>query len=43
VGTNIGYSVIVMGRECRKESMLETIEINPDILATAKRFVGEAN
>ncbi len=31
-----------MGRECGKESMLETIEINPDILATAKRFVGEA-
>jgi caffeoyl-CoA O-methyltransferase len=42
VGTNIGYSVIVMGRECGKETVLETIEINPEILATAKRFVGEA-
>lgn len=42
VGTNIGYSVIVMGRECGKETVLETIEINPEILATAKSFVGEA-
>ncbi|HMC22477.1 MAG TPA: O-methyltransferase, partial [Thermoanaerobaculia bacterium] len=42
VGTNIGYSVIVMGRECGKDTILETIEINPEILATAKRFVGEA-
>ncbi len=42
VGTNIGYSVIVMGRECEKDAVLETIEINPEILATAKHFVGEA-
>jgi len=42
VGTNIGYSVIVMGRECGRETVLETIEINPDILATAKDFVSEA-
>src|SRR5437764_15112936 len=39
VGTNIGYSVIVMGRECGRESVLETIEIDPQILATAKQFV----
>jgi predicted O-methyltransferase YrrM len=42
VGTNIGYSVVVMGRECGRESVLETIEIDPDILATAKGFVSEA-
>jgi predicted O-methyltransferase YrrM len=42
VGTNIGYSVVVMGRECGREAVLETIEINPDILAAAKRFVFEA-
>src|SRR5436190_8408717 len=42
VGTNIGYSVIVMGRECGRESVLETIEIDPQILATAKQFVAEA-
>ena len=43
VGTNIGYSVVVMGRECGRESVLESIEINPEILATATNFVREAN
>src|SRR6266550_4253675 len=42
VGTNIGYSVVVMGRECGRDTVLETIEINPDILATAKDFVTQA-
>src|SRR5436190_16812015 len=42
VGTNIGYSVIVMGRECGPEAVLETIEIDRGILATAKGFVAEA-
>ena len=42
VGTNIGYSVIVMGRECGRETVLETIELNPDTLAVAKKFVAEA-
>jgi caffeoyl-CoA O-methyltransferase len=42
VGTNIGYSVIVMGRECGRETVLETIELSPDTLAVAKKFVGEA-
>jgi len=41
VGTNIGYSVIVMGREC-PESTIETIELDSSILATAKNFVAEA-
>src|SRR5438309_4992354 len=42
VGTNIGYSVIVMGRECGRDTVLETIEIDAGILATAKGFVSEA-
>jgi predicted O-methyltransferase YrrM len=42
VGTNIGYSVVVMGRECGPGTTLETIEIDPQILATAQGFVGEA-
>src|SRR2546428_6436704 len=42
VGTNIGYSVVVMGRECDANTTLETIEIDPKILATAKQFVAEA-
>jgi caffeoyl-CoA O-methyltransferase len=42
VGTNIGYSVIVLGRECAADAVIETIELDRDILATAKRFVGEA-
>ncbi len=42
VGTNIGYSVIVMGRECERSTVLQTIEIDAEIVATAKRFVSEA-
>lgn len=42
VGTNIGYSVVVMGRECSEGTTIESIEIDGRILATAKRFVGEA-
>lgn len=42
VGTNIGYSVIVMGRECDPEAVLETIEIDHNTLTTARRFVAEA-
>src|SRR4051794_39653074 len=42
VGTNIGYSVIVMGRECPPDSVIETIELDAGILATAKKFVAEA-
>lgn len=43
IGTNIGYSVIVMGRECGAESIIETIELNPEIVAIAGRFVAEAS
>jgi caffeoyl-CoA O-methyltransferase len=42
IGTNIGYSVIVMGRECNAESVVETIEIDHNTLTTARRFVSEA-
>jgi len=42
VGTNIGYSVIVMGRECGPDATIETIEIDHQIRETAKRFVAEA-
>jgi caffeoyl-CoA O-methyltransferase len=42
VGTNIGYSVIVIGRECDSEVVVETIEIDHNTLSTAQRFVAEA-
>lgn len=42
VGTNIGYSVIAMGRECDAEAVVETIEIDHNTLTTARRFVAEA-
>src|SRR3954468_10971605 len=42
VGTNIGYSVIVLGRECAAESVIETIELDRGILATAREFVAQA-
>ena len=43
VGTNIGYSVIVMGREVGAGAVVETIELDRDILAVAKGFVEEAS
>ena len=43
VGTNIGYSVVVMGRECDAEASIDTIEIDGKILATARGFVAEAD
>jgi caffeoyl-CoA O-methyltransferase len=42
VGTNVGYSVIVMGRECDSDALVETIEIDHNTLTTARRFVAEA-
>lgn len=42
VGTNIGYSVIVLGRECGPEAVVETIEIDHNTLSMARRFVAEA-
>jgi predicted O-methyltransferase YrrM len=43
VGTNIGYSVITIGRECDPDVVLETIEIDHNTLSTAKRFIAEAS
>jgi predicted O-methyltransferase YrrM len=43
VGTNIGYSVIVLGRECDEAAVVETIEISHETLMTAKNFVAEAH
>ena len=43
VGTNIGYSVIVIGRECAPDVVVETIEIDHNTLTTARRFVAEAS
>lgn len=42
IGTNIGYSVVVMGRACESGASIETIELDPKILATARGFVAEA-
>ncbi|HKR62341.1 MAG TPA: O-methyltransferase [Thermoanaerobaculia bacterium] len=42
VGTNIGYSVVVMGRECDADAVVETIEIDHNTLSTARKFVAEA-
>ena len=42
VGTNIGYSVIVMGREVGAGAVVETIELDTAILNVAKGFVAEA-
>lgn len=42
IGTNIGYSVIVMGRECGPDTRIETIEIDPGTLDCARSFVREA-
>ena len=42
VGTNIGYSVVVLGRACEAGAVIETIELDRNILATARDFVAEA-
>lgn len=43
VGTNIGYSVIVMGRELDTSAVLETVEIDRKTLETARRYVADAS
>ena len=40
IGTNIGYGVVVMGRET--DGVLDTIELDQRILSKAKAFVAEA-
>ncbi len=43
IGTNIGYAVVVMGRELEEGALLETIEIDPDLAATARGFAARAS
>ena len=43
VGTNIGYSVITIGRECDADATIETIELDRNTLKSAREFVGEAS
>ena len=42
IGTNIGYAVVVMGRELEPGSSIESIEIDPAIAATARAFIARA-
>ncbi|MGZ8797275.1 MAG: O-methyltransferase [Thermoanaerobaculia bacterium] len=42
VGTNIGYSVVAMGRECGPEATIETVELDRNTLKSAREFVAEA-
>lgn len=42
IGTNIGYSVIVLGREAGSGATIETIEIDAATLDVAKGFVRRA-
>lgn len=42
VGTNIGYSVIVMGREAGAGAIVETIELDRPLINVAQGFVEEA-
>ncbi|HUP65597.1 MAG TPA: O-methyltransferase [Thermoanaerobaculia bacterium] len=43
IGTNIGYAVVVMGRELDEGALLETIEIDSDLAATARGFAARAS
>jgi predicted O-methyltransferase YrrM len=42
VGTNIGYSVVVMGRAC-PDAVIETIEIDRETLDVANEFVARGD
>ncbi|HSP15523.1 MAG TPA: O-methyltransferase [Thermoanaerobaculia bacterium] len=43
IGTNIGYSVVVMGSSLDQDATIETIEIDRRTLLTAREFVKEAS
>jgi predicted O-methyltransferase YrrM len=43
VGTNIGYSVVVMGSALDREATIETVEIDRNTLRDARAFVAEAS
>jgi caffeoyl-CoA O-methyltransferase len=42
IGTNIGYSVVVLGRELDAGAVLETIEIDREMGETARAFTSRA-
>lgn len=42
VGTNIGYSVVVIGRELGADSRVESIEIDPRLAGAARDFAARA-
>lgn len=43
IGTNIGYSVVVLGRELGPDAKIETIEIDAATLDVARQFVSRAS
>ncbi|MFX1509614.1 MAG: O-methyltransferase [Promethearchaeota archaeon] len=43
IGTNVGYSTILMGKELPKRAKITTIEINPDFAEQAKKNIDRAN
>lgn len=42
IGTNVGYSTILMGKELPKRARITTIEINPEYAAQAKENIKRA-
>lgn len=42
IGTNIGYSVVVLGRELEAGAILETIEIDRETIEIAREFMSRA-
>lgn len=43
IGTNVGYSTILMGKELPPRARITTIEINPDYAEQAKENIKRAN
>ena len=43
IGTNVGYSTILMGKELPKRARITTIEINPKFAKQAKENIKRAN
>ncbi len=43
IGTNVGYSTILMGKELEPRSHITTIEINPELAKKARENIKRAN
>lgn len=43
IGTNVGYSTILMGKELPKRARITTIEVNPEFAEQAKQNIKRAN